>query len=170
MQTRLEQVISAWAIAGGIVLLVIVGVTAFNVSAYVAGSLARLWGGTVGVFAGYEDFIRYTVGAAALMLFPYCELRGGHVSVDVVFDRLPRWLQRGAGNLARIGQLALVLFLFYWIAHGMMDARADGLQSPVLAWAEWPFYLPGLMSLVLWAIAVALNAMSFHRGGGGRRG
>ena len=30
------------------------------------------------------------------------------------------------------------------------------LVSPVLGWPEWPFYLPGIVSLALWAL-VALS-------------
>ena len=37
----------------------------------------------------------------------------------------------------------------------MVETRADGLVSPVLDWPEWPFYLPGLVSLALWALVAA---------------
>ena len=43
---------------------------------------------------------------------------------------------------------------------------ADGALSRVLGWPEWPFYLPGIASLLLWASVAALQA--FERDEHGR--
>ena len=62
-------------------------------------------------------------------------------------------------DLASLGLMAaLPLFLGYWMIFGMLETRADGRISPVLEWAQWPFYLPGLVSLALWAL-VALDQL-----------
>ena len=52
----------------------------------------------------------------------------------------------------------LVEFLFYWMGLGMIETRVDGAVSRVLGWPEWPFYLPGLISLALWAATAAADA------------
>ena len=39
----------------------------------------------------------------------------------------------------------------YWMVLGLLETRADGALSRVLGWPEWPFYLPGIASLLLWA-------------------
>ena len=54
---------------------------------------------------------------------------------------------------------AAALFLAYWMVYGMIETRADHALSRVLGWAEWPFYLPGIVSLLLWAAIAAVQAV-----------
>jgi TRAP-type C4-dicarboxylate transport system permease small subunit len=154
----LERVVLCWALLGGVGLLLIVGATAFNIGAYAADMVAQRFGGSVAAFPGYEDFVRLTVSAAALMLFPYCQLRRGHVAVDLLVERMPQPVQRAIDAISLVGMTLLVLFLLYWMVIGMVETRADHAVSRVLGWAEWPFYLPGLISLALWALVAAVDA------------
>jgi hypothetical protein len=50
------------------------------------------------------------------------------------------------------------------MAIGMTETRADQAVSRVLGWPEWPFYLPGLVSLALWAVVAAMEAGRTLRG------
>lgn len=166
MPRRLERLVLGWALLGGVGLLLIVGMTALNVAAFALDKVARPLGGSVGAFSGYEDFVRLVISAAAPMLFPYCQLRRGHVAVDLFVERLPAAVQRAVDAISLIGTTLLVGFLLYWMWIGMLETRADGAVSRVLGWPEWLFYLPGLMSLVLWTSVAALDA---HRALVGRR-
>jgi TRAP-type C4-dicarboxylate transport system permease small subunit len=156
----LERLVLGWALLGGVGLLLIVGATALNVAAFALDMFARPMGGSVGVFSGYEDFVRLIVSAAVLMLFPYCQMRRGHVAVDLFVEQLPRAVQRAIDAVSLIGMTLLVGFLLYWMSIGMIETRADGAVSRVLGWPEWLFYLPGLISLALWA---AVAAVAAHR-------
>lgn len=155
MRAKLERAVLAWTVLGGGLLLLIVLVTALHVGAYTLDAMAATWGGGVRALPGYEDFVTYTISAAALMLFPYCQLRHGHVAVDLVVDCLPRRLRRASELLSSAGMALLVLFLLHGMTLGMLESRADNVLAPILGWPEWPFYLPGLVSLALW-FAVAL--------------
>lgn len=159
MRRMLERVVLWWALLGGVGLLLIVAATAFNIGAFAADMIARRLGASVTAFPGYEDFVRLTVSAAVLMLFPYCQLRRGHVSVDLLVERMPQPVRRAIDVISLIGMTLLVLFLLYWMAIGMAETRADRAVSRVLGWPEWPFYLPGLISLALWALVAALDAV-----------
>ncbi|MDH3241426.1 MAG: TRAP transporter small permease [Alphaproteobacteria bacterium] len=159
MTERLEKIAAAWAIAGGAVLLLIALVTVTNAGAFLIDRLARLAGGTVAGLPGYEDFVRLAVSGAALMLFPYCQARRGHIAVDLLVARLAPALRRALDRLAGLGIAALALFLAYWMAVGMVETRADHALSRVLGWPEWPFYLPGIVSLLLWAAIAAAQAL-----------
>jgi TRAP-type C4-dicarboxylate transport system permease small subunit len=154
----LERVVLVWALLGVVGLLLIVGATALNVGAFTLDALARPFGGSVGVFSGYEDFVRLMISAAALMLFPYCQLRRGHVAVDLFVERLPIGVQRAIDAISLIATALLVLFLLYMMWIGMLETRADGAISRVLGWPEWLFYPPGLISLALWAAVAAIDA------------
>jgi TRAP-type C4-dicarboxylate transport system permease small subunit len=158
LRETLERVVLWWALAGGVGLLLIVGATAFNVGAFAADMVAQKFGGSINAFPGYEDFVRLMVSAAVLMLFPYCQLRRGHVAVDLFVEGLPRPVQRAIDAISLTGMTVLVLFLLYWMVIGMAETRADHAVSRVLGWPEWPFYIPGLISLALWALVAALDA------------
>ena len=164
MRQTLERVVLWWALLGGVGLLLIVGATAFNIGAFAADMVARHFGASVHAFPGYEDFVRLTVSAAVLMLFPYCQLRRGHVAVDLLVERMPRAVQRAIDAISLIGMTMLVLFLLYWMVIGMAETRDDHAVSRVLGWPEWPFYLPGLVSLALWALVAAADAGHTLRG------
>ena len=151
MGSLLEKLAAWWAILGGVTLLAIVLVTVTNVGAFGLDKIARLFGGTVSGLPGYEDFVRLAISGAALMLFPYCQLKRGHVAVDLFVNMTPRVVQRALDAVALVAMTALALFLAYWMVLGLLETRADGALSRVLGWPEWPFYLPGIASLLLWA-------------------
>jgi len=164
MTALLHRIVVWWALAGGGVLLAIVLATVVNAGGFALDRLARLAGGTVPGLFGYEDFVRLAVSAAALMCFPYCQLKRGHVAVEFLADRLPAAAQRLIDASVSLGLAVSFAFLAYWMALGMAETRADGALSRVLGWPEWPFYLPGVLSLALSAL-VALQQLLARPGG-----
>ncbi len=153
----LETLVSAWALLGGVILLVITVVTSLNVGANLAGRLADLWGGGhIEGLPGYEDFVRLVISCAALMFFPYCQMRRGHVAVTIFAEKMPLPVRRIIARIWPACIALLALFLGYWMIFGMLETRADQAATAILGWTIWPFYIPGLISLALWA-AVALQ-------------
>ena len=155
MGALVRRLAEIWAIAGGLALLAIVFVTTTNAGAFAADRVARAWGGTVSGLPGYEDFVRLTIGCAALMFFPWAQARRGHVAVDIFVEYLPLGLRRVLERVWLLVTIALALFLAWWMWFGMLRARSDALVTGVLGWADWPFYLPGIVSLILWAVVAA---------------
>jgi TRAP-type C4-dicarboxylate transport system permease small subunit len=156
----LERAAAAMAIAGGTILLAIAALTGLNVLLHVADAIAP---GRLGIVPGYEDLVRLWVGAAVPLLFPWCELRRGHVAVDLLAERLPAAAQRALERLGVALSLALALFLAFWMAQGLLETRADGRIASVLGWPEWPFFLPGLAALLLWAAVAAARLLPGRR-------
>lgn len=159
MRPVLERLVVWWALLGGAILIAIVLVTVANVGAFTLDRLVRLFGERIAGLPGYEDFVRLAISCAGLMLFPYCQHRRGHVAVDLFVDFAPLSVQTVLEKVAQIGTAGLALFLAYWMALGMLETRADGVLSRVLGWPEWPFYLPGILSLLLWAAVAAVQAV-----------
>lgn len=156
MRAALYKLAGFWAILGGLVLLAIVGVTITNVGAFALDRIARLSGGTVSGLPGYEDFVRLAVAAAIPMFLPYCQTQRGHLAVDLFLKKAPPAFDRFIDRLSLVLMAATALFLAYWMRLGMIETQEDGALSRVLGWEEWPFYLPGIASLILWAtIAIA---------------
>jgi len=158
MAKLVERLASGWALAGGVLIIVIMVVTSINVGAFGLDRLARLFGSTVSGLPGYEDFVRLAISGAALMFLPYCQFKRGHVAVDLFVSLLPSAARNLLDRLWLVAIVLLALFLAYWMVFGMLETQADQALSPVLGWPEWPFYLPGIVSLSLWALTAALQA------------
>ncbi len=145
-----------WALAGGACLAVIVVATMTNVSAFTLDRLAEVLGldGPAGL-PGYEDAVRLLVGVAALMVLPYCQARRGHVAADVLTGGLPPAMRRRLDRVWLGATAVVVAALAVWLGVGLVETRADGALTPVLGWPVWPFMLPGVLSLGLWALVAA---------------
>ena len=159
MQRVIGNLASAWAVGGGVCLLLIVAVTTVNAGAFGLDKLARLVGATVSGLPGYEDFVGLAISMAALMFFPYCQLRRGHVTVDLFVARLPGALKRGLEAAVLILIALLGLFLAYWMVMGMLETRSDQTVSRVLGWPQWPFYIPGILSMALWSVVAVAQLL-----------
>jgi len=156
MHRAIEGAVRIWAIMGGLILLSIVFVTSTNVAGFLLNRVTSPWGYTVSGLPGYEDFVRLAISVAALTFFPYCQLRRGHVVVELFTNALPPRTQRVLDVVWLGATVFLALFLAAWMWVGMWERYDDNAVSRVLGWPQWPFFLPGIVSLILWA-AVALT-------------
>lgn len=154
-----ERLAAGWALAGGVLVFAIMIVTSVNVGAFGLDKIARGFGGTVPGLPGYEDFVRLAVSCAALMFLPYCQLRRGHVTVDLFTQLVPRIVRHVLDRLWLAATALLALFLAYWMIYGMLETARDNVLSPVLGWHQWPFYAPGIISLFLWAAIATIQAV-----------
>ena len=155
MPKKLDWIVSGWALLAGILTLLIVLITTINTTAFGADKIARLFNANVAGLAGYEDFVRLTISAVALMFFPYCQRQKGHVAVDLFAEQFSIRTQQILEKIILILTIALALFLAYWMTLGMISAYEDFASSPILGWPNWPFYLPGILSPILWALVAA---------------
>jgi len=152
-----ERLATGWALAGGVLVIAIMLVTSVNVGAFALDRMARLFEANVSALPGYEDFVRLAVSCAAMMFLPYCQHRRGHVAVDLFVSRLPASVRRGLDRLWLVTIVLLAMFLAYWMTLGLIETRDDRALSPVLSWPEWPFYIPGILSLLLWALIAGMQ-------------
>ncbi len=153
--TKVENLIGnltkAWALAGGVMIGLIMIVTSINVIGFGLDRVARLYGESVSGLPGYEDFVRLGISCAALMFLPYCQFRRGHLAVDLFASALPQSIQGFLDRMWLVMTILVALFLAYWMVFGMLETVQDNALSPVLGWSQWPFYIPGIISLILWA-------------------
>lgn len=162
MYAFLQRIVSGWAFLGGLLVIAIVLVTAVNVGAFLLDSVLKPLGVYVPGLPGYEDFVRLAVSAAALSFFPYCQMRRGHVAVELFVQHLPPLLQSVLDRFWLVLTFALGLFLAYWMVLGLQETRADNTLTSVLGWSEWPWYIPGIISMILWSLVCL--AQTFEKG------
>ncbi len=101
--------------------------------------------------------MRLAISGAALMFFPYAQACRGHVAVDIFVSWMPAAVRLALDRLWLLATIVIALFLAWWMWFGMLRARADALVTGVLGWPDWPFYLPGIASLLLWAAVAAVQ-------------
>lgn len=157
MPRKLDWIVSGWALLAGILTFLIVLVTTINTAAFGADKIARLFGENVAGLAGYEDFVRLAISAVALMFFPYCQRQKGHVAVDLFAERFSLRTQIFLERVILLLTVCVALFLAYWMTLGMISAYEDFASSPILGWPNWPFYVPGILSLFLWAVVALMQ-------------
>ncbi len=148
-----------WALAGGLLLLLIAVVTSVDVGAFLLNWIGRNFGYNVEGLSGYEDFVRLAISCAALMFFPYCQLRHGHISVHLFTSGWPTSLIRTIDRVWLALIVLVVIFLTYWMFIGLLETRDDHTSTSILGWLEWPYYIPGLISLVLWGATAAMQCV-----------
>ncbi|QFU09216.1 Tripartite ATP-independent periplasmic transporters, DctQ component [Rhodobacteraceae bacterium THAF1] len=157
LRISLERIIRAWALLGGLVLLVIVGLTAVNAAGFTADAVAGALGGNVSGLPGYEDAVTLFVGVAALAMFPYCQMVGGHAAVDVFMSRAPGWANRSVALLSGLLIAAFAIWLAWMLSLGTLETRSDATETAVLGWPVWIFMPTAVVSCVLWALATLLQ-------------
>jgi hypothetical protein len=155
MNTSLNRIADIFALLGGLILMVIVAVTTTNTGAFILDRIAGLFDRDVSGLPGYEDFVQLSISCTALMFIPYCQARRGHVAVDLFIERLPQVIQRTVDKAWLLLTAGIALFLAYWMIFGLLEARDDAVVTSVLGWPTWPFYIPGLASMILWALVAA---------------
>ncbi len=160
MPKKLDWIISGWALLAGVLTFLIVLATTVNTAAFGADKIARMFGENVSGLSGYEDFVRLVISAAALMFFPYCQRQKGHVVVDLFAEQFSVQTQNVIESITLILTIIIALFLAYWMTLGMISAYEDFASSPILGWPNWPFYIPGVVSLILWALVAAMQLAS----------
>lgn len=157
----MQRITAAWAVIGGTGLLLIVAVTTVNTGLFTVDRLAALLlGQNVRGLPGYEDFVLLVIGGVALSFFPYCQLQGSHINVTLFSRRFPPRLNRLLDRLWLLVALGVAIFLAYWLLQGVWERRADHAITRVLGWPEWPFMLPGVISLAMWILVSLLQLFS----------
>lgn len=144
----LHRASNALALLGGLVLLAAAALTLVSI-------LGR-WLFDAPILGDIELMQIACVAAIALFL-PWCQWRAEHVRVDFFTQGAGPRLR---GLLDRIGHLllALVMALLAWrTADGLVDLRASGESTMLLAIPSWLAYLPLLPGLALSAL-IALYA------------
>ena len=162
MRNFLYRLADYFALGGGLIIMAIVFVTTANVTAFALNRIASLFGSQVAGLSGYEDFVRLAMSAAALMFFPLAQVKHGHVAVDIFMNKAPQWLQRFTDMCWSVLVVIMSVFLMYWMIIGLFEKKADHVVVGVLNWVEWPFYIPGILSLLLWAL-IALAQVFEHK-------
>ena len=138
-----SRLITGWALAGGVVLLLVVAMHTWSVI-----------GNQFGLpFPGDFEMTEIGVANAAFAFLPYCQLTGANVTADIFTSRATkRWIARFslAGSTVALAFSSLLLWRMF---AGMLDQKNYGYETAVLQFPNWIGWLPVLVSLALLVLA-----------------
>lgn len=140
---------TAFALAGGALLLLVAAVTVTSV-------IGR-WRLSAPV-PGDVEFVQLGVAAALALFLPYCQLHGSHLIVDIFTARTATSAQRQLDRVAQLLAAGVLGLLALRAGAGIADLQAAGETSMVLGWPLWIAYAAMAPSLALAAMIALLSA------------
>ena len=168
-----EALAIAFAMAGGLLLLLLAAVTVYAVIGLaLAGQPQRAalpvlaW---FRPFIGESELVGLLIGVAVAAMLPYAQVRRAHIAVTFASERLPQhWRHRlrRTGDLLLAG-LAALLAARLWA--GAAEARLYGDQTMILRWPVWWAMAAIAACLAVLALASLATALAPDDKATGRR-
>lgn len=138
-------IVTAWAILGGGLLLLVVLVNVGAVMAAIAGLS----------LPGDFELTEMGVAVAAFAFLPYCQLTRSNVTADIFTQTIgPRFIAF-LNLLASAVALGFSLLLLWRMLAGLQDQKLYNYETSILQIPVWLAYIPVLISLALLALAAA---------------
>jgi len=149
--TWTQQAARLSAITGGLVLLGLMVMTVISV----IGRGINAYG--IGPIPGDFELIEYGTAFVIFWVLPWCQMRHGHVAVDV----LARFFPKGLSHLINIISHGIMLIMAAFVARqltiGCLDKFADGETSFILQMPVWWGMAVALPGAWLWMITALVT-------------
>lgn len=163
----LYRTVELWALLGGLVLMVVVMLTAWSATSGVVFSRP---------LPGDVELTEMLTAVAVFMFLPYCQITGANVTADIFTARAS---ERAVAALTLLSAVVAVIFsavLAWRMYEGLRDYLEFVETTTILRVPIWYAYIPALISLGLLLLAAIATARDALRGlasaehSGGRRG
>lgn len=153
MRRSLETPCRVAAISGGLLVAALAIITVVSIlgrwlaSAPILSELPILeW---VGPITGDYELVEMGTAIAVFLFLPYCHLRGGHVTVDLLVMHAPPMVQRLLAVVAETLFLVVAGLMTWRLYHGLLDKRRYMETSMLLDIPLWWGYVGGLVGFTL---------------------
>jgi TRAP-type C4-dicarboxylate transport system permease small subunit len=144
-----ERVLRVLALGGGVVLLGLMGLVAFDV---VMRYVLRL------PFLGAYEMTELAMALIVFLGLPYCAATQGHVAVDVLGPWLERPAFRWLNALLPLAGAALTATMAWQSVLYAMESHERGEATNMLRIELFPFQLVGAASMALFAMVLLVQA------------
>ena len=145
----LRGIIRAWALAGGLILLGLVLITAASALSNLLFNLP---------FSGEYELAKHFVGIAIFTFLPYCQLTGANVTVDIFTQGFGARTKAAMAMLSSLLAAAFAIVLLRQMSLGFGDYVRYPEGTAVLHIRLWTAFPPILVSLALLLVAALLTA------------
>lgn len=108
---------------------------------------------------GDTEIVEFAAGVAVASFMPYCQMRGGHVTITTFTVRLPAALTRLLDTVAAVA-VAIVIGVLAWrLIVGGVDAYDRGRISMFLQLPRWWGFALASFPCLLWAVTAVFIAI-----------
>jgi TRAP-type C4-dicarboxylate transport system permease small subunit len=154
IENALGRLAAALAVAGGFVLVALTVTTVVSIS-----GRALNWAG-LGPIPGDYELVEAGTAFAIFSFLPWCQLKRGHVTVDLFLARFgprPNAAVDVVANVLMTGVCALICWRL-WL--GLLDKKAYGETTFIL---QFPLWWPYAAAMVGAAFAIVVSAYTVWR-------
>jgi len=144
-----DRVLRVLALGGGMVLLGLMGLVAFDV---VMRYVLRI------PFLGAYEMTELAMALIVFLGLPYCAATRGHVAVDVLGPWLDRPAWRWVNAVLPLAGAALTAVMAWQSVLYAFDSRSRGEATNMLRIDLFPFQLVGAASMALFSVVLLVQA------------
>ena len=147
--------IARWAaLIGGIVLVGLMLMVVVSVSGRAMIGLG------LGPVPGDFELIEVGIGVAVFFFMPWCYLRGGHATVDLLYMHMPRWFQKGVDLASDVAMLLVWLVLTWMLWEGMLEKKEYAETTFILQMPVWWAYAWCLVGAVVGCVTYVAKTLT----------
>ena len=166
IRTAVERLAACTALAGGLVLVATAAMTCVSIA---GRSLGGLGIAGLGPIPGDYELVEIGIGFAVFAALPWCHLKRGHASVELLAPVLGGAVNRALDAVIDAAVLATALLLAWRLAAGMLDKKGYFETTFVLGIEIWQAYALALAGAAAFCVVAAWRAWeSLARVPGGR--
>ncbi|MGC6517069.1 MAG: TRAP transporter small permease [Candidatus Puniceispirillaceae bacterium] len=161
LRQKTETLSAAFALAGGVMLIALAILTILSVF----GRTINAYG--FGPIQGDFELVENGTAFVVFCSLPYCQMRFGHVSIDILARRFPHVISKFIAVLSQAGMAVIAFIITRQLYLGMVDKYQWGETSFILQLPVWWGYAASLPASILWfatcmiaTIGVLTNLMS----------
>jgi TRAP-type C4-dicarboxylate transport system permease small subunit len=142
------------AIVGG---LVLVALTVMVVSSVAGRAMIGLGLGPV---PGDFELVEVGVGIAIFFFLPWCYLRGGHATVDLLYMHMPNGFRKSVDLFSDVAMLLVWLVLTWKLWEGMLEKKEYMETTFILQMPIWWAYAFCLVGAVIGCICYVAKTLT----------
>jgi TRAP-type C4-dicarboxylate transport system permease small subunit len=142
------------AIVGGLVLVAL--------TVMVVGSVAgrAMIGLGLGPVPGDFELVEVGVGIAIFFFLPWCYLRGGHATVDLLYMHMPNGFRKSVDLFSDVAMLLVWLVLTWKLWEGMLEKKEYMETTFILQMPIWWAYAFCLVGAVIGCICYVAKTLT----------
>lgn len=138
---------------GGIILLVLAVMTVLSVT----GRAINAYG--FGPIDGDFELIEHGTAFVVFCSLPYCQMRFGHVSVDVLARFFYYPLSWAIALISHVAMSVMAFIIARQLYYGLMDKYSWGETSFIIQFPVWWGYAASLPASILWVFSTIATSL-----------
>lgn len=160
----LNRCCEAAAILGGLLIAALALITVASIAGRWIASLPYVsslsfldW---IGPVTGDYELVEMGTAIAVFLFLPYCHLRGGHVTVDLIVMHAPQAIQRATAVLAEVLFMVVSAIMTWRLYHGLLDKQRYMETSMLLGIPLWWGYAAGIAGFALLTVVCLYRSIA----------